>query len=169
MTDTKNKILDADQVLKKINRLAYEIYEDNFQEKEIALVGLEPNGAVLAMLLKAEVEKISPLIVHYSTIQVHKDQPLDYPIQIGLPSHFYPTLPVIIVDDVLNSGRTMFYSFKPFLDSALKKIQVAVLVDREHKKFPISADYVGYSLGTTLQEFVEVNLSNPHDYAVYLL
>ncbi len=169
MTETKNKILDAEQIAKKINRLAYEIYENNFQETEIAMVGIESNGAVLAQLLKEEVEKISSLKVHFATLKLHKDHPLDHPIHIGLPSDFYPNIPIIIVDDVLNSGRTMFYSFKPFLDASLKKIQVAVLVDREHKKFPISADYVGYSLGTTLQEFVEVNLNNPAEYAVYLL
>lgn len=165
---TKNRILDADQILKKINRLGFEIYENNFQEKEIAIVGIEPNGAVLAELLKNEMEKISPLKIRFSTIKLDKDKPLEGSIHIGLSSDFYPHIPVIIVDDVLNSGRTMFYSFKPFLESSLKKIQVAVLIDREHKKFPISADYVGYSLGTTLQEFVEVNLVRPEEYAVYL-
>lgn len=161
--------MDADQILKKINRLAFEIYENNFQETEIGIVGVEPNGAVLAELLKKELEAISPLKIHYSTMKLDKDRPLEGPIYLGLSPDFYSKLPVIIVDDVLNSGRTMFYSFKPFLNSPLKKIQVAVLVDRAHKKFPISADYVGYSLGTTLQEFVEVNLSKPEDYAVYLL
>jgi len=164
----KNKILDSDQILKKIGRLGFEIYEQNFLEKEIALVGIEPNGAVLAELLKKQIENISPIKVHFSTIKLDKDKPLDGKIDIGLPTAFYPNTPIIIVDDVLNSGRTMFYSFKPFLESSLKKIQVAVLVDREHKKFPISADYVGYSLGTTLQEFVEVNLSKKEDYAVFL-
>lgn len=167
MGQEKTKILDATQVQNKINRLAFEIYEHNFQEKEIAIVGIEPKGAVLAQLLKEEVEKISPIKVFYSTIKLDKDNPLD-PLEIGLPSNKYPTTSVVIVDDVLNSGRTMFYSFKPFLESALKKIQVAVLVDRAHKKFPISADYVGYSLGTTLQEFVEVNLNSKEEYAVYL-
>lgn len=165
---TRNKILDSDQILKKIDRLGFEIYEQNFQEKEIALVGIEPNGAVLAELLKAQIEKISPIKVHFSTIKLNKDRPLEGKIDIGLPPVFFPSIPVVIVDDVLNSGRTMFYSFKPFLESSLKKVQVAVLVDREHKKFPISADYVGYSLGTTLQEFVEVNLSTREEYAVFL-
>jgi pyrimidine operon attenuation protein / uracil phosphoribosyltransferase len=169
MTAIKNKILDSSQVLKKINRLAFEIYENNFQETEIALVGVYPNGLVLAQLLKSELEKISPTKVHLSTIKMNKDMPLGEGIEIDLPASQFPKIPIVIVDDVLNSGRTMFYSFRPFLDSPLKKIQVAVLVDRAHKKFPISADYVGYSLGTTLQEFVEVNLNHPDEYAVYLL
>ena len=166
--ENKTIILNADEVLKKINRLAFEIYEQNYQEKEIALVGIEPNGAVLAQLLKSEIEKISDINIHFSTIKVDKDNPVHEKIKIGLPSERFPNIPIIIVDDVLNSGRTMFYCFKPFLDCELKKIQVAVLVDRAHKKFPISADFVGYSLATTIQEFVEVNLTAPKNYAVYL-
>lgn len=168
MGQVKTKILSAKEVQNKICRLAFEIYEGNFQEKEIALVGIEPNGAVLATLLKNEIERISPIIVHFSTIKLEKDSPLSKE-NISLKVEQVSKTSVILVDDVLNSGRTMFYSFKPFLESELYKVQVAVLVDRAHKKFPISADYVGYSLGTTLQEFVEVNLSNPEEYAVYLL
>lgn len=168
MGQVKTKILSAKEVQNKICRLAFEIYEGNFQEEEIALVGIEPNGAVLATLLKNEIERISPLIVHFSTIKLDKDSPLSK-VNISLKVGQVSKTSVIIVDDVLNSGRTMFYSFKPFLESELYKVQVAVLVDRAHKKFPISADYVGYSLGTTLQEFVEVNLSNTAEYAVCLL
>ena len=168
MGQVKTKILNAKEVQNKICRLAFEIYEGNFQEKEIALVGIEPNGAVLATLLKNEIERISPLIVHFSTIKLDKDSPLSK-VNISLKVDQISKTSVILVDDVLNSGRTMFYSFKPFLESELYKVQVAVLVDRAHKKFPISADYVGYSLGTTLQEFVQVNLSNTEEYAVYLL
>ena len=168
MGQVKTKILGAKEVQNKICRLAFEIYEGNFQEKEIALVGIEPNGAVLATLLKNEIERISPLIVHFSTIKLDKDSPLSK-VNISLKVDQISKTSVILVDDVLNSGRTMFYSFKPFLESELYKVQVAVLVDRAHKKFPISADYVGYSLGTTLQEFVQVNLSNNEEYAVYLL
>lgn len=168
MGQVKTKILDAKEVQNKICRLAFEIYEGNFQEKEIALVGIEPNGAVLAKLLKSEIERISPLVVHFSTIKLDKDSPLSK-VNISLKVDQVSKTSVILVDDVLNSGRTMFYSFKPFLESELYKVQVAVLVDRAHKKFPISADYVGYSLGTTLQEFVQVNLSNTEEYAVYLL
>jgi len=166
--ENKSIILNADAVIKKINRLAFEIYEGNFQEKEIALVGIEPNGAILASKLKDELEKISSLRIHYSTIKVDKDNPVDDKINVALPAEMFPHIPIIIVDDVLNSGRTMFYCFKPFMNSALKKIQVAVLIDRAHKKFPVSADYVGYSLATTLQEFIEVNMSSPDEYVVYL-
>jgi pyrimidine operon attenuation protein/uracil phosphoribosyltransferase len=168
MGQDKTKILGAKEVQNKICRLAFEIYESNFQEKEIALVGIEPNGAVLATLLKNEIERISPLIVRFSTIKLDKDSPLSK-VNISLKVDQVSKTSVILVDDVLNSGRTMFYSFKPFLESELYKVQVAVLVDRAHKKFPISADFVGYSLGTTLQEFVEVNLANTKEYAVYLL
>lgn len=167
MGQVKTKILDATEVQNKISRLAFEIYENNFQEKEIALAGIEPKGAILAQLLKTEIERISPIKVHFSTIKLDKDSPLGKP-EIGLEVEQFSKISVIIVDDVLNSGRTMFYSFKPFLESELYKVQVAVLVDRAHKKFPISADYVGYSLGTTLQEFVEVNLASPDEFAVYL-
>jgi pyrimidine operon attenuation protein/uracil phosphoribosyltransferase len=162
MGQVKTKILDATEVLNKISRLAFEIYENNFQESEIALVGIEPKGSELAKLLKTELEKISPIEVHFSTIELPSGK-----IE-GLSPEKMSKMPIVVVDDVLNSGRTMFYSFKPFLAFELSKLQVAVLIDRAHKKYPISADYVGYSLGTTLQEFVEVNLSSPQEYAVYL-
>ena len=125
--ENKTIILNSDAVLKKINRLAFEIYEENYQEKEIALVGIEPNGAILAQLLKSEIEKISDLKIHFSTIKVDKDKPVFDKLKIGLSDDRFPQIPIIIVDDVLNSGRTMFYCFKPFLDAELKKIQVLIL------------------------------------------
>ena len=75
---------------------------------------------------------------------------------------------VIIVDDVANTGRTIYYAIKPLLDTLPKKVEVAVLVDRKHKSFPIQSDYVGLSLATTLKENIDVQIREVQEWAVFL-
>ena len=73
---------------------------------------------------------------------------------------------IILVDDVLNTGRTFAYGLKPFLDIEVKKIEIAVLVNRSHTLFPVYPQYTGYELSTTIKDHVEVNLGK--ETAVYL-
>ena len=75
---------------------------------------------------------------------------------------------IIIVDDVANTGRTLFYAMKPIFQIIPKKVEVAVLVDRMHKSFPIKIDYMGLSLATTLKENIEVKIRDVKEQAVYL-
>lgn len=63
-----------------------------------------------------------------------------------------------MVDDVANTGKTMYYALKPVMEFSPRKVQVAVLVDRQHKLFPVSSDFVGLSLNTTMQEHIRVEL-----------
>ena len=164
----KNQILDKELTLKKVNRIAYEIWENNFTEKEVILAGVAPGGMHLAHLLIDVLTEISDLKVKLIKISLDKNAPLQSEIALDCDLKEIENKAIVLVDDVLNTGRTLAYSFKPFLDSAVKKLQVAVMVDRDHKTFPVHADYVGYSLSTTIQEHIKVILSNQKQFGVYL-
>ena len=164
----KNQILDKELTLKKINRVAYEIYENNFNEKEIILAGVDPCGMHLAHLLIDVLKEISDFKVKLIKVSLDKNAPMQSEITLDCDLKEIENKVIILVDDVLNTGRTLAYSFKPFLDSAVKKLQVAVMVNRDHKTFPVHADYIGYSLSTTIQEHIKVVLNDQNKFGVYL-
>lgn len=151
----KTQILDSKQADVKLNRIAYEIVENNHEEKEIVLAGIIDRGLDIARILKKNIEQISALNVQLISIHMDKKNPVDS----GITEEFdAENKVIIIVDDVANSGCTALYATRLFLDRLPKKIQVAVLVDRKHKRFPISSDYIGMMLSTTLQDHIHVEL-----------
>ncbi|WP_448528599.1 phosphoribosyltransferase family protein [Raineya sp.] len=162
------QILSAKQVHQKIRRLAYQIYENHFEETEIVLVGIENMGLHLAYLLHKEIQAVSPLKVRLCSLKLDKTAPLSQPIQISEDIANLAHKSIILIDDVLNSGKTMFYAFKPFFEIPIKSLQTLVLVNRDNKLFPINPDYVGYSLATTLQNHVSVVLDEESRLGVYL-
>jgi pyrimidine operon attenuation protein/uracil phosphoribosyltransferase len=164
----KNQILSKELTIKKINRIAYEILERNFEEKELVLAGIAPCGYVLAQMLQEKIKEISKLKVSLIKVSLDKLAPLQSEIKLDCDIKAITQKPVVLVDDVLNTGRTLAYSFKPFLNSEVKNLQIAVIVDRDHKTFPVQADYVGYSLSTTLQEEIKVELQDSEKLGVYL-
>jgi pyrimidine operon attenuation protein / uracil phosphoribosyltransferase len=161
-------ILDRPQTLQKIRRIAFEIYENNFQEEEIVLAGIYDKGYLFAKLLQQELTGIAPLKSSLVKVSLDKFSPLQSEIELDCPVDSLRNKTIILLDDVLNTGRTFAYSLKPFLNVEVKKIQTAVIVDRNHKQFPISADYVGYSLSTTIQEHIEVHLEDNNRFGVYI-
>ena len=162
------KILDARKISQKINRLAIEILENNYRESGIILAGINNNGNRFADLLEAGITKKSPIKITRATIQLSPAAPLSSPITIDLSPAQIRNKVIIIVDDVANTGRTIFYAFEPLMRVRPKKVEVAVLVDRKHKSFPIKVDYVGLSLATTLNENIKVNLKNQNTQSVLL-
>ncbi len=167
MAPDAHLILTKEQVKQKIKRIAFEIYEQNYKEQELILAGIAPNGYTFAKLLQKELSAISKLTITLVKIKLDKSLPLQGEIGLDLEQNKLKKRVVVLVDDVLNTGRTLAYSLKPFLDIEVKKLQTAVIVDRQHQSFPISADYVGYSLATTLKEHIEVDFSKER-YGVYL-
>ncbi len=166
MVKEKKLILDKAQIAQKIRRMAYEIFEQNYEEQHLVLAGIDDMGFRLSELIKIELEKISSLSCHLIRIDIDKDASSQPQIQLSeIPE--IDDFSVIIVDDVLNSGRTLVYALDPFLKMNVKKIQTAVLVNRSHNKFPIAVDYKGYELGTTIQEHIEVQLTD-NDYSAFL-
>jgi len=163
----KELILDSDQVHQKIRRIAFEIYENNFKEKGIVLAGIDGQGYVLAKLLAKEIESVSPLTTLVLKVSLDKLAPLQSEVSIDGDIKELKKKCVVLIDDVLNTGRTLAYGLKPFLNIEVKKIEVAVLVNRSHPTFPLTPTYTGYELSTTLTEHVEVELGKKT--AVYLL
>jgi pyrimidine operon attenuation protein / uracil phosphoribosyltransferase len=165
---SRQQILTLEQTHQKIRRIAFEIFERNFEEKEVILAGITGEGYALARLLETELKAISSLKYHLTELQFDKENP--HKSQITFRDDFILTdgKVVVVVDDVLNTGRTLAYALQPFLKYRLRKLQVAVMVDRGFRHFPISADYVGYALSTTFNDHVEVILSREGQKGVYL-
>ena len=149
----KNCILSAETIKRKLKRMALEIAEQNADEKEIIIAGINGNGEVLANKLVLELQQVLSAKLDSVTIQLNKKQPLDATLNISINVN---DKVVIIVDDVSNTGKTLLYGLKPFIANLPKKIQTAVLVERSHKLFAVQPDYVGLSLATTLQEHISV-------------
>jgi len=162
------QVLNDYQIKQKIQRLSYEILENNLDEDEIILVGINNNGYGFAKLLFESLTAISDKKVVLSKIKLNPAQPLDYPIESDLNETELVNKSIIVIDDVANTGRTIFYAFKVFMNILVKKIEVAVLVDRKHKMFPIKVDYVGLSLATTVQENIKADLIKPSALSVTL-
>ena len=154
MTD-KNIILDALQIQQKVKRIAYQIYENNANETEIVLAGISVNGYTFAKEIEKSLASISPLKITMCEVFIDKKNPLQ-PIKTSIDSKEYQNKSLVLVDDVLNSGATLIYGIKHFLEVPLKRFKTAVLINRNHKKYPVKADFKGISLSTTLQEHVSV-------------
>lgn len=163
----KSKILDSKGIEKKITRLAWQIYENNFREDEIVIIGICGRGEILASELSKVLNKISHIKTRLGTVRLDKDNPLDSKIILDLDVAEYTNKVVVLIDDVLNSGKTLMYASKHFLTTSLIKLSTLVLVDRNHNCFPIKADYIGLSLATTLQEYITVVLEGGEE-GVYL-
>jgi pyrimidine operon attenuation protein/uracil phosphoribosyltransferase len=162
------KILKHQQIQQKVKRLAIEILENNFEEKEIILAGINKNGMGFSEMLYKQLKEITTLPIKSTRITLNPADPISEPVNIGLPISELEDKVIIIVDDVANTGRTIFYATKPILNTIPRKLEVAVLVDRTHKSFPVKVDYVGLSLATTLKEHIDVQIKDHSNYAVYL-
>ena len=152
---SKNIILTNQEIEHKIRRIAYQIYETFVDEEEIVIAGIASNGYTFAKKIAIALETISPLKVSLCKVLINKQNP-QLPIETSLTKDQYENKGLILVDDVLNSGTTLIYAIRHFLDVPLKKFKTAVLVDRNHKKYPVKADFKGISLSTSLLEHVQV-------------
>ena len=150
-----NSILTEIEISHKIRRIAYQIYETFIDEKEIVLAGIANNGYLFAEKLAVELESISDLNTVLCSVIIDKQNP-ENEITTSISSDVYKNKGLILVDDVLNSGTTLIYAVRHFLNVPLSKFKTAVLVDRNHKKYPVKADFKGISLSTSLQENVRV-------------
>src|SRR5688500_10415860 len=150
---TKNSVLDSESIRRKLKRMALQVAEQNIDEQELIIAGIAGNGEIVARNLVKELQNLTSIKTIVITIQLNKKHPME--VSFSQPLDFENKV-VIIVDDVANTGKTMLYALKPFLNYHLKKIQTLVLVERSHKLFPIQTDYAGLSITTTLQEHIEV-------------
>lgn len=155
---TNNVILNHEEIIHKIRRIAFQIYESNVYETEVILAGIDSNGYIFAEKLKAILDDISEINVVLCKVSIDKKQPQN-DIKTSLTPEEYENKSLVLVDDVLNSGTTLIYGVKHFLNVPLKQFKTAVLINRNHKKYPVKADFKGISLSTSLHEHVNVELN----------
>jgi len=148
-------ILTNEQITNKTRRIAYQIYESNSNEKEIIIAGINGNGYVFAQNLANILSEISAIKVTLCEVKINKKNPRAE-ISTDIDSENYKNKSIVLVDDVLNSGSTLIYGIKFFLEVPLKRFKTAVLINRNHKKFPVKADFKGISLSTSMHEHVSV-------------
>ncbi|UZD20969.1 phosphoribosyltransferase family protein [Algoriphagus halophytocola] len=161
-----SEVLNHQQIKKKITRMAYEIYERNLHASGVVLAGISGMGVTLAKLLADELKAISKLQVEEVEVLLDKVSVANSEVKLSDPLTLTGKS-LILVDDVLNTGRTLVYAMKPFLDEELFKMEIAVLVNRSHGLFPIRPDYTGFELSTTLNEHIRVDFSGDN-FSVHL-
>jgi len=161
---SQNTILNHQEIKHKITRIAYQIYETFVEEEEVVIAGIASNGFVFAKKIAAELEKIATLKIVLCEVYIDK-QNVNAPVTTSLSVEHYQNKGLVLVDDVLNSGTTLIYGVKHFLEVPLNKLKTAVLIDRNHKKYPVKADFKGISLSTSLLEHVQVVFDVKGDYA----
>lgn len=161
---SKNIILNHQEIEHKIKRIAYQIYETFVDDESIVIAGIAANGYIFAEKIAAALENISPIKVSLCKVTIDKQNPTTA-VTTSLSAAEYSNRGLVLVDDVLNSGTTLIYAVRHFLDVPLKKFKTAVLVDRNHKKYPVKADFKGISLSTSLLEHVQVVFDSESDCA----
>lgn len=166
MAAERTIVLDHDRIRSKLRRIAFQIYEENSAQQELTIVGVAPRGSQIAKRLKALLEEISPLRIRLLQLSLDKERPLTGPVELDADIGTLKDRVVVLVDDVLMSGRTLMHAATHLVQVPLEKLTTVVLVDRRHRAYPIRADIVGLTLSTTLQEHISVELGRKD--AVYL-
>jgi pyrimidine operon attenuation protein/uracil phosphoribosyltransferase len=148
-------ILTDEQIRQKIDRIAYQIYENNFDEQTIIIAGIVDRGYLLASKISEKLRSISELNVELVKLMPERNNLINGDVKME-PSTELNDKVIVVVDDVLNTGNTLIHCMKHFLSIPLKKLSTAVLVDRNHKDFPVKVDYIGLQVSTTMQEHIQV-------------
>ena len=164
---TKNIILNHQEIEHKIKRIAYQIYETFADQQEVVIASITSNGYVLAQKIGQVLNEITESNIILCEVKINKVHPAN-PITTSVAPEVYQNKCIVLVDDVLNSGTTLIYGVKHFLEVPVKKFKTAVLIDRNHKKYPVKADFKGLSLSTSLKEHVQVVFESQNDHA-YLI
>ena len=160
----ENIILTHKEITHKTKRIAYQIFETFVNDEEVILAGIANNGYIFAQKIATELALISDLKITLCEVKINKQNPQDN-IITSIPESEYQNKSLVLIDDVLNSGTTLIYGVKHFLEVPLRKFKTAVLVDRNHKKYPVKADFKGISLSTSLQEHIQVVFEEDNSYA----
>ena len=155
-----SEVLNHKQVGQKITRMAFEIYERNLNSDGVVFAGITGMGMALARLLAKELRRISPIKVEELEVILDKSDVSKSEIELSQKLELAHKN-IILVDDVLNTGKTLVYAMKPFLDLEVQKMEIAVLVNRSHGLFPLRPDYTGFELSTTFNEHIRVDVSSP--------
>lgn len=168
MSAQRDMVMTHDNVVRKLDRMARELLEVHFQESSLVLIGVAGQGVALCEALSSRLQALSNLEVLTGTLTMHKDLPLEHELLCDVDMTTWNDKIVILVDDVLNSGRTLIHAVRFVLEGHPREVHTAVLVDRKHRSFPIRADYCGLTLSTHHNEHIAVDLSDPDHTSVHL-
>lgn len=157
---TRTLVLNGAEVELKIKRIAWEVFERHANESEVILVGIANSGYWLAKQVHSQLERISDLKITLVEMELNKKEPLSHDVRLSADLSSFGGKCVVLIDDVLNSGKVLIYGIRYLLTQPLKQLTTAVLVDRNHKTFPVKADVKGLSLSTSLSEHVEVVIND---------
>lgn len=160
----QNIILTKIQIQHISKRIAYQIYETFVDEKEVVIAGIKNSGYTFALKIAQHLKEISDIKVVMCDVEINKQKPWEE-IRVSLSENDYKNKVIVLVDDVMNSGETLIYGVRHFLNVPVKGFKTAVLIDRNHKKFPIKADFKGVSLSTSIQEHIQVVFQGEEEYA----
>ena len=156
----KNIVLDSHDIINKIRRISFEIIEKNIDEKEIYLIGVLPNGKYLSKIINSNIKENSGIKVNLHFIDIDKKNLSIKEISFESATDKIKNKVIVLVDDVMNSASTLMYSINEILKYQPKEIQVAVLIERYYKSFPITPNFRGLELSTSKSEHVQVDLGN---------
>jgi pyrimidine operon attenuation protein / uracil phosphoribosyltransferase len=162
-----NRILNHDQIQHIAKRIAYQIYETNVEEEEIVVAGINGGGVDFAKKIVDILKKITDAEIILCRVDMDKSNPLESGVKTSIDAEAYENKSIVLIDDVLNSGTTLIYGTHHFLKTPIKQLKTAVLVNRNHKRYPIKADFKGISLSTSLNEHIKVVFESKNN-AVYL-
>ena len=154
------RILESEQIERKLQRIARQILEEFHEADVLHLITIAGNGEPVGKRIGAIVSEIGGKTVHASTLALNKTNPLDSTIDLSSPLESLQGQQVIILDDVLNSGKTLMYAVHHILGAGPARVATAVLIDRIHRSFPVRADFCGLTLSTNLKEHIEVSIES---------
>jgi pyrimidine operon attenuation protein / uracil phosphoribosyltransferase len=160
-------VLTKEQIDQKITRISHQIIENSFNEQTIILVGICGNGLQIAHKILKKLSENTTQNLKLFEVTVNKENPIEHPIEINTTTSVLKNEFIVLIDDVLNSGKTMQYALLKLLEHPVKAIRTVALVDRRHRRYPIKCDFVGITLSTTLKDRVEVDFEQK-DYFAYL-
>lgn len=155
--ENRKQILTAEVANKKLRRMALQVVEDNYNAPQLILIGIKAHGTAIAEKIRQYLKEVFTGEVIVLELSMDKKNPLA--ISLNADMNFNDKT-IVLIDDVANSGRTMLYALKPLLEQLPKKIQTLALVERTHKTFPVDVDYVGFSVSTTADEHISVEVEN---------
>ena len=151
----KNIILNQNKIKKIVRRLAYQILESNINSTEIILIGIHQKGYNLSKIIFEELKSITKIKTELFFVKINKKSPLKN-IVFECEKEYLKNKSIVLIDDVLNTGKTLIYCTKSLLDVELNSFKTVVLIDRNHKKFPIKVDYKGISVSTSIADHIEL-------------
>lgn len=151
-------VLQHSQIKARITRIAWQIFEEYQNQEQVIIAGIANSGYALASLIYEEYTAIADVPAELIKVSLHKENPLEHPVEVYPADFCLEHKNVVLVDDVLHSGKTLIYGVKYLLEQNIHALTTAVLVDRNHKRYPVKVDFKGLSLSTSLKDHVKVHI-----------